>query len=329
MNVKFKQRKMVCFVAFIIFIGSCMSSQKIPVLEIRIDPYTKNFLKTYSQMVPHLMKSPREVEEELQKRYYEAWAADKSQWPECMRKVFENLKEFKVIPINFKIESPYRLPFYQGDMDADGRFRGNFFDTWILNVYADKFHVTQNKIESLNLDKTRINPNMWFDTSGVFLHELIHMALRRNEWVDKEYKVYDNGQVVDSWQDDTRPEDCTTKAIKNAVRYYDLKGKNPEKNVADDCDCKNKSTKNATTSGAGGSSNYSPGNDHGDECFSFAQGRNFEHTIFFDTYNFSCKIFSLKNPPQNTTFGVLQILLKRGKMMEFIGKICLGGFECR
>jgi len=75
--------------------------------------------------------------------------------------------------------------------------------------------------------------------------------------------------VVDSYEYEPKVEDCTSLIFSNAARFYDLKGKNAEKDIPDDCTCENKKGKFKEKGNACGLMG-SPGNDHADENASFS-----------------------------------------------------------
>jgi hypothetical protein len=178
--MKKKLKILFFFAVFFLIFSSHFYSQEKPALFVWIYPATEVKLKELILIPDRKIASPTELIGELTERYNEVWAADKSQWPECIRKVFENLKENEIIVIKWKLDGRLQKSYYQGDYDADGSFTfGYSMD--IKNVYAEKFHESDHAIEKANLDKKRINTNMWFKTSGVLLHEMIHMALKRNQ----------------------------------------------------------------------------------------------------------------------------------------------------
>jgi hypothetical protein len=251
---------------FLIFSHIYIYSDGIPKLVVIIDNHIKNTLTKLSNMPNSLILSPGDIEYELEDRYYEVWLADKSEWPICIRKVFDNLKKYDKIEIEWKLEPRLRTPYYQGDYDVDGGFRLGYWMK-IINAYANKFHVSDFAIKRDKLDKTRINPNMWFKTSGILLHEMLHMALLRNQST-KEVRN-DKGEVVDSYEYEPKVEDCTSLVFKDGIRFYDLQGKNAEKDKPDDCNCENQKGQfksKGIVCGLMGS----PGNDHADENAAFS-----------------------------------------------------------
>lgn len=108
---------------FLIFSHIYIYSDGIPKLVVIIDNHIKNTLTKLSNMPNSLILSPGDIEYELEDRYYEVWLADKSEWPICIRKVFDNLKKYDKIEIEWKLEPRLRTPYYQGDYDVDGGFR--------------------------------------------------------------------------------------------------------------------------------------------------------------------------------------------------------------
>jgi hypothetical protein len=266
MIMKVKIKCVFCLVIFFFLSSFTIFSQEIPELLVYIRGDTIANIIKENNKPPHLIKLPKDIKTELKKRYNEVWAADKSKWPECIRKVFENLKKNEIIFIRWELDPRLRNSYYQGDYDANGKLVTDC-TMKIINVYANKFHESDYAIAKAKLDKTRINPNMWFKTSGILLHEMLHMALLRNQST-KEVRN-DKGEVVDSYEYEPKVEDCTSLVFKDGIRFYDLQGLNAEKDKPDDCNCENQKGQfksKGIVCGLMGS----PGNDHADENAAFS-----------------------------------------------------------
>jgi hypothetical protein len=102
--MKKKMKIVFFFVIFFIIFSSHFYSQVKPELLVWIEYSTKVALEKLSKIPESKIVNPEELKGELYKRYNEVWAADKSQWPECIRKVFENLKKYNIIIINWELE---------------------------------------------------------------------------------------------------------------------------------------------------------------------------------------------------------------------------------
>jgi len=264
--LKNKKNLRLCIIVFLLLLGSKIYTQEIPQLKVTFEPDTRIFLENCEKL-PLSLLSMKGITKNLKERYKEVWESDKSKWPECIKKVFENLKDFPTIELTWALEPQFQNPLYQGNLDAKGFFTELFFME-IRNVYAERFKVTPGKIAELNLDKTRVNTDMWFNTSAAFLHEMIHMALLYNQGTQAVKN--EDGHVVDSYAYEPKVEDCTSLVFGNGIRYYDLQGLNPEKDIPDDCDCKNHEGQHGGK--RHGISLGNPGNDHGDDSFSSAGG---------------------------------------------------------
>jgi hypothetical protein len=96
MIMKEKKKSVFCLVLFFLLSSFTIFSQEIPELLVSIKGVTRENIIKKNKIAPHLIKLPKDIITELKERYNEVWAADKSQWPECIRKVFENLKKEKM-----------------------------------------------------------------------------------------------------------------------------------------------------------------------------------------------------------------------------------------
>ena len=278
-----KTKIIVSFLCFIIVVFNIiLFCDNIPLPEIKIIPCV--FLgkwKSYNKFTgnPPIVPLWDDVYKELEKRYYEAWKADKSKWPECIKCVFKLLGEKKdtikirwnyVINYNVGSKNSFldkeynRMLPVTGDVDGNGEEVGSKEYININNVYKKEYHYSKYFIERKKWYKNNVTTKNKYPTAGIILHELIHLALDLNE----QYGVCKNkkGEVVDSSQYEPKVEDCTSLVFPNDSRPYEWDELNPVKGKFDDCNCKNTKKK----FGKGKHKILPPGGDNPDDNYSYS-----------------------------------------------------------